>query len=732
MAKRQSTSKAKAKRGARAAKPIRQSHVEEAYGIALVTIGIIAGISVYSNASGIVGRWLDEALGWLTGAGRYLIPPATVAFGLLYLVGRNRADFRAIGLGALLSFVSLTAIFALRAPQSAIFERGNIEKYGGIFGSSLAYVARSLFGEIGAYVVVTSMFLAGFVITTRISLVEATKSAMRALKISAFRNDERGSEAEHKRARKRKFEPEIVDTSPPAQKTRRIEPVETVQIKEPEFASKETVQLKIDIPEPARGGEYRLPPLTLLRRTTSKGLLGTKDAKENSQVLEKTLRDFEVDGHVTRVIKGPTVTRYEIELAAGVKVNRVLSLADDIALALATADVRILAPIPGRSAIGIEVPNQYRQLVTLGDILTSDAAAVEPGVLTFGVGKDIGGAAVLANIGEMPHLLIAGATGSGKSVCVNSILMSVLMRARPDQVKMILIDPKRVELSAYNDIPHLLTPVVTNPKQAASALAWAVSEMEERYELLQKAGVKNIDSFNASLNGKKRGEFEFMPYILVVIDELADLMMVAPNDVEDAICRIAQLARAVGIHLVVATQRPSTDIITGLIKANIICRIAFAVGSQIDSRVILDSPGAEKLIGKGDMLFSTPTHSKPQRIQGAYVTEQEIELVTEYVRKQAKPEYRPEIVEESKGQFGMEFDDPLLDEAMTIVVNSGQASVSMLQRRLRIGYSRAARLVDMLEAKGIVGPYEGSKPRAVLLTPEDLDDLRERELADWE
>lgn len=732
MAKRGTSSKAK--RGAKTAKAPRQSHIEEAYGIALIAMGIIAGISVYSTASGIVGIKLDEALRWMSGAGRYLIPPGTVAFGLIYLWKRNRTDFRIIGLGWFLSFVSFIAIFALQSPQNAIFERESLEKYGGVFGSSVAYVARALFGQIGAYVVVISALLAGLVITTRISLVELIRSAVSALKGASFRAGAGAVEADEKRPIRRKFEPEIVDTSPAAQtqKIRKIEAIETVQIKEPDFASKETVQLKISIPEPARGGEYRLPPLTLLRKTTSKGLLGTKDAKENSQVLEKTLHDFEVDGHVTRVIKGPTVTRYEIELAAGVKVNRVLSLADDIALALATADVRILAPIPGRSAIGIEVPNQYRELVTLGDILTSDAAAVEPGVLTFGVGKDIGGAAVLANIGEMPHLLIAGATGSGKSVCVNSILMSVLMRARPDQVKMILIDPKRVELSAYNDIPHLLTPVVTNPKQAASALAWAVSEMEERYELLQKAGVKNIDTFNTSLNGKKKGEFEFMPYILVVIDELADLMMVAPNDVEDAICRIAQLARAVGIHLVVATQRPSTDIITGLIKANIICRVAFAVGSQIDSRVILDSPGAEKLIGKGDMLFSTPTHSKPQRIQGAYVTEQEIEIVTEYVKKQAKPEYRPEIIEDEKGKFGVDFDDPLLDEAMTIVVNSGQASVSMLQRRLRVGYSRAARLVDMLEAKGIVGPYEGSKPRAVLISPDDLDDLRERELTDWE
>lgn len=724
MAPRKSSPKTRQKRGTQ--RSGRPNQVEEAYGIALVASGIIAGISVYSTASGIVGKWLDEAMTWLFGMGRYLVPPGMVVFGLLYLLRRNRTDFGMVAAGSLISFISVVAVFALGTPQEALFDPKAFGDYGGLFGSSLAYVARTLFGPTGAYVAPIAALIAGLVVTTRISVVDGARKLINRLK-SSTESAEYGKPDKEKTKKRGKFEPVIVDTLPQPARTQKLG---DVVVDSPEFSAKETVQLKIDMPEPPKGGEYKLPPLTLLRRTTSKGLLGTKDAKENSQVLEKTLHDFEVDGHVTRVIKGPTVTRYEIELAAGVKVNRILSLADDIALALATADVRILAPIPGRSAIGIEVPNQHRELVTLGDILTSDQAAVEPGVLTFGVGKDIGGGAVLTNIGEMPHLLIAGATGSGKSVCVNSMLISILMRARPDQVKMMLIDPKRVELSVYNGIPHLLTPVVTNPKQAAVALAWAVSEMEERYELLQKASVKNIDSFNAALS--KGGEDEFMPYILIVIDELADLMMVAPNDVEDAICRIAQLARAVGIHLVVATQRPSTDIITGLIKANIICRIAFAVGSQIDSRVILDSPGAEKLIGKGDMLFSTPAHAKAQRIQGAFVTEQETELVTEYVRKQARPDYRPEILEEAKSQFGIDFDDPLLDDAMSVVVNSGQASVSMLQRRLRVGYSRAARLVDMLEAKGIVGPYEGSKPRAVLLTPEDIDDIRNRNVDDWD
>ncbi|MHB0976014.1 MAG: FtsK/SpoIIIE family DNA translocase [Candidatus Aquicultorales bacterium] len=713
------------KRKSKSASSKTPAHIEEAYGIGIVAAGILLGIGVYTTASGIVGEALNDGLQMLVGAGRYLMPPSLVVFGIVYLFRRNTTDFRIVGAGAAAAFLSLIAIFSLQAPAGRIFETAELKEYGGLFGASAGYVARTLFGAVGAYVALIAAFLAGLVVTTRLSIVEGWRRFYAWFNGSQARRDD-AKEAKPAPARK-KFDPEIVDTMPPAGRTRKLPPV---VIDEPTFSSKETIQLKIEVPEPVPGAEYRLPPLNLLKRTTSKGLSGTKDVKESSQVLEKTLGDFEVDGHVTRVIKGPTVTRYEIELAAGVKVNRVVSLADDIALALATADVRILAPIPGRSAIGIEVPNLQRELVTLGDILTSDQAVMEPGIMAFGVGKDIGGAPVIADIADMPHLLIAGATGSGKSVCVNSVLMSLLMRARPDQVKMLLIDPKRVELSLYNDVPHLLTPVVTNPKQAAVVLAWAVSEMEERYEILQKAGVKNIRSYNEAIAGKKK-EGELMPYMLLVIDELADLMMVAPNDVEDAICRIAQLARAVGIHLIVATQRPSTDIITGLIKANIICRIAFAVGSQIDSRVILDTPGAEKLIGKGDMLFSTPAHHKPQRVQGGYVSEPEIEMVTEYCKKQAKPEYRPEIIEEARSEFGIDFDDPLFEEAMSIVVNSGQASVSMLQRRLRVGYSRAARLVDMLEARGIVGPHEGSKPRAVLMTLEDLDELRSRAGDDW-
>ncbi|MGZ4145653.1 MAG: DNA translocase FtsK, partial [Actinomycetota bacterium] len=413
----------------------------------------------------------------------------------------------------------------------------------------------------------------------------------------------------------------------------------------------------------------------------------------------------------------------------------VMSLANDIAYALATPEVRMLAPIPGRSAIGIEVPNKERELVTLGDILRSPKASEDLHPLLVGLGKDISGEAVLVNLTQMPHLLIAGATGAGKSTCINSLVSSVLMRARPDQVRLILVDPKRVELSHYNNTPHLLAPVITHPKRAADALGWVVREMENRYEALAQNGQRQIDQYNDAVRaGRIRKDglpvSEEMPYILVVIDELADLMMVAPRDVEDAICRIAQMARAVGIHLLVATQRPSVDVVTGLIKANIPSRIAFATASQADSRVVLDQGGADKLIGFGDMLFLPASMGKPRRVQGAYVTEPEIEAVVGFCRRQGDPEYADGIAQVVTGGGASDVelgsDDDLLDQAMELVVRSGLGSTSMLQRKLKVGFARAGRLMDLLEERGVVGPSVGSKAREVLITPDELEEMRAR------
>ena len=486
---------------------------------------------------------------------------------------------------------------------------------------------------------------------------------------------------------------------------------------------------------------WKLPPESALTRKVAKPI-DRKLVEKGGETLEATLLEFGVDAHLVGMTIGPTVTRYELELGPGVKVNKVTSLSHDIAYAMASPDVRIIAPIPGRSAIGVEVPNRQRQLVNLGDILVSEEgakpAAVHP--LEVGLGRDIAGRPFGVNLATMPHLLIAGATGAGKSSCINSLITSILMRATPDQVRMILIDPKRVELGQYNDVPHLLTPVVVNPKKAANALDWAVREMELRYDLLAEVGVRDITGYNAAFD---RGDlnrdpleggtqYERLPFIVVVVDELADLMMVAARDVETSICRIAQMARAVGIHLVIATQRPSVDVITGVIKANVPSRLAFSVSSLADSRVILDTAGAEKLIGKGDMLLLTASSSRPARIQGAWVEESDVHKVVAHWRRQTKELHYVEAIQgdgaEGASAVGgdPEDSDELLDEAIELIVRSGLGSTSMLQRKLRVGFSRAGRLMDLLERRGVVGPSEGSKARAVLMTVEELEALPNR------
>ena len=493
------------------------------------------------------------------------------------------------------------------------------------------------------------------------------------------------------------------------------------------------------------GGAYTTPPESLLRQGHARPV-DPRRLDETQKILENTLKQFEVDAKVPRYTRGPTVTRYEVELGPATKVARVIGLSHDIAYALASPDVRIIAPIPGKSAIGIEVPNRDRELVTLGDILGKIGKDDGRHPLTVALGKDIGGEPVLTNLADMPHVLIAGSTGAGKSVCLNVLVTSLLMRNPPEEVRLILIDPKRVELTSYENVPHLITPVVTHPKRASEALAWAVREMELRLETLAIAGVRNIAAYNkgakegtlpplpsAGLDDEGRPDGEqqrpTLPYIVVVIDELSDLMMVAPRDVEDAICRIAQMARAVGIHLVVATQRPSVDVVTGLIKANIPSRIAFMVASAQDSRVILDAGGADKLVGHGDMLYLPGGTSKPRRVQGAFITEKEVEAVVAYCKAQQQATYQPGVVAE--GRSASEDDDgdedPLLTQAMEIVVRSGLGSTSMLQSKMKVGFSRARRIMDQLEERGVVGPSEGSKPRDVLMTVEELGQLRGRE-----
>ena len=529
-----------------------------------------------------------------------------------------------------------------------------------------------------------------------------------------------------------------------------------VHVPGPEDEPEETEQLAIDLGPAAQKSVWKLPPMKLLSRS-EKQEIDEAEVEALGHTLEAALAAHGVETRLVGMVVGPTVTRFELELGPGVKVARVTSLHKDIAYAMASADVRILAPIPGRQAIGVEVPNKERVVVAVGDILTSEEARKATHPLEVAIGRDINGRSVLANLSTMPHVLIAGATGAGKSSCLNSLLTSILMRSTPDQVRMILIDPKRVELGQYNKLPHLLTQVVTNPKKAANALAWAVREMERRYDLLAEVGFRDINGYNAAFD---RGDlsqpsgliesesapidaagptYERLPYIIVVVDELNDLMMVAARDVEDSICRIAQMARAVGVHLVIATQRPSVNVITGVIKANVPARLAFAVSSLADSRVILDQPGAERLVGKGDLLLLGPSSSVAQRIQGCWVSEDEVRaVVANWVRQAPDVQYLEGVEGEDKdgdstmslgsggsgsgGSSGDDDDEELVRQAIELVVRSQLGSTSMLQRKLRVGFARAGRLMDLMEQRGIVGPSEGSKARSVLMSPEELDE----------
>ncbi|MFH5183231.1 DNA translocase FtsK [Paenibacillus sp. TAB 01] len=463
---------------------------------------------------------------------------------------------------------------------------------------------------------------------------------------------------------------------------------------------------------------YELPSFSLLSKPNAGKGSDSLDYKAVARKLEATLESFGVRAKVLEVVRGPSVTRYEIQPDVGVKVSRIVSLTDDIALALAAKDIRMEAPIPGKAAIGIEVPNSEVSIVTMREVMESGAFQESSAKLSITLGRDIAGQPIVGNLARMPHMLVAGATGSGKSVCINGIITSILYKAKPDEVKFLMIDPKMVELNVYNGIPHLLAPVVTDPRRASLALKKVVVEMEKRYELFSKSGTRNMEGYNAMLLETQSGAP--LPYIVVIVDELADLMMVAANDVEDSICRLAQMARAAGIHLIIATQRPSVDVITGVIKANIPSRIAFGVSSQVDSRTILDMVGAEKLLGRGDMLYLPMGASKPVRVQGAFLSDNEVETVVNFVRTQGQANYVEDMVPEVEEQSDApdQVEDELYDQAVQIILEAKQASVSLLQRRMRVGYTRAARLIDSMEAKGIVGPYEGSKPREVLVSLE--------------
>ena len=708
--------------------------IGDAYGIALSIMAVLCALGIWFHSAGPIGQFLELAFRGLLGAGGFLTP---ILFGYLawtMFTVRPGPDRPRIMIGLSVALVGVLGLVHLAKGSPDVTDGGDaLRNAAGILGAISAGPLHRLLGPWGASFTLLAV--------TGLGVMVLTKTPMRRLFEAIGERIAAARAAKPERAEPKRRIPGLDEPLEPIEDAEEDEIEATDEHEEEEYEDEPGDEIEpeelepavISLPEvaPRRRGPYALPSLEVLRQGMA-ATGGTKGTADTIRILEATLRQFEVDASVARVTRGPTVTRFEVELGPGVKVNRVVSLSNDIAYALATPDVRMIAPIPGRSAIGVEVPNRERELVTLRDILGAPKSVADKHPLTVGLGKDISGESVMVNLTSMPHLLIAGATGSGKSTCINTMVTSILARARPDQVRMILVDPKRVELSHYNGIPHLLSPVITHPKRAADALGWVVKEMENRYEDLARSGQRQIDNYNqAVMDGKVTKEglpvTETMPYILVVIDELADLMMVAPRDVEDAICRIAQMARAVGIHLLVATQRPSVDVVTGLIKANIPSRIAFATASQADSRVVLDQGGAEKLVGFGDMLFLPASMGKPRRVQGAYVNEVEIEAIVDHCRKQGDPDFEETLVHtpsSSSSDSDLGGDDDLLDQALVLVVNSGLGSTSMLQRKLKVGFARAGRLMDLLEDRGVVGPSLGSKPREVLVTVDELEESR--------
>lgn len=746
----------------------RQKLLFEVYGILVISFAILLFISIYNSSSGIVEYAISSLLKGLFGFGAYIIPFFIMLFGIGLIVKQDRLSLK-------LKFYSLCFIYIfflilIEVKESnAIMELGFMEKIktayafgihngaGGAVGEILTFPAVKLLGMVGAYLFAGTFILINILLFTNASIYKlglfiknkaaaffmaVKKSFQKKNKDDVKMDNKKDSGEAESIDDKKKYindvnkKIKILDFFKSSELEDQDSPnsgiiVQTSQDENIKPAGKETkskdddkIEDEITSYSKQKMPNYVFPPCNLLNSpVVPKGSGDKKELINNAKILEETLESFGVEAKVVQVSRGPVITRYELQPNPGVKVSKIVNLSDDIALNLAAPAVRIEAPIPGKAAVGIEVPNKDMSSVYLRELIESKEFTENDSPVAVGLGKDVAGNCVVADLSKMPHLLIAGATGSGKSVCINSLITSILYKASPDEAKLLLIDPKVVELSTYNGIPHLLIPVVTDSRKAAGALRWAVQEMTNRYKLFADNNVRNVESFNDLMAEKSPDAV--LPKIIIIIDELADLMMVAPNDVEDCICRLAQMARAAGMHLVVATQRPSVDVITGVIKANIPSRISFAVSSQIDSRTILDMSGAEKLLGKGDMLYYPIGEAKPIRVQGAFITEKEVEQVVDFVKKQfSKSDYKEDIIEEIENENGSsEEADELLPEAIKIVVETGQASISLLQRRLRIGYNRAARIIDGLEERGIIGGYEGSKPRQVLISKEEYEDM---------
>jgi S-DNA-T family DNA segregation ATPase FtsK/SpoIIIE len=744
------------------AEPLAPEHRRDGVGLAVLGLAIVLGAAAWSNGIGPVGLGLAQGVRWIIGS-LVMVLPVVLFFAALRLLRRGpRPEARGrLVIGWICTTASVLGIAQILG-TGADPEAGRPGS-GGLLGWAVGTPLSAGVGTIVTVVLLGLLAFFGLLVITA-TPVHQIPERLQELTDRLLGRDDYDEDYDEDGD----YEDEVDD--PPAKAPRRFGskslsedllktgPVDLAALDDAADAAITTPPVHTtirppvvdrtmpaeDLPpidEPQQltiqpvAGNYVLPSLTVLRP----GDPPRARSKANDIAIEAitgVLEQFNIDAAVTGFTRGPTVTRYEVELGPAVKVEKITALTRNLAYAVANDNIRILAPIPGKSAVGIEVPNTDREKVSLGDVLRSGAAKQDPHPMLVGLGKDIEGGFVCANLAKMPHLLVAGATGAGKSSCVNSVLTSLLLRATPDQLRMILIDPKMVELTPYDGIPHLITPIITDPKKAATALAWLVEEMEQRYQDMKSTGVRHIDDFNRKV---EKGEitappgservYRPYPYILTIVDELADLMMVAPRDVEDSIVRITQKARAAGIHLLLATQRPSVDVVTGLIKANVPSRLAFSTSSLTDSRVILDQPGAEKLIGMGDALFMPIGAGKPMRVQGAFVTDAEIEAVVEFSKRQAEPEYLEEVFSAAAQGEKKEVDEDiggdldLLLQAVELIVTSQFGSTSMLQRKLRVGFAKAGRLMDLMESRGIVGPSEGSKARDVLIKPDELESV---------
>ncbi len=741
----------------------------------MVPISLYMMFSMFTpGKTGFLGEFIRNLLTGMLSVCAFAVPFLILALATNYIIEKRIFKFRRIYINVTILMIILSSILQL---SSGFFLSGGVGYFfgglysdgiellgGGIIGGSVHWVISKLLGNIGALILYIFSSIVCFIFLFKISLTDLYELISEKIKTAYTNHKEKALEKKQKKSddsvvikiNNKETEAKMIDS--PAEENFEIADDEDIIIGPgypipPEPPVKENLETVIEdddqvaianiheenndkfVPEYSEEyiENYIFPDISMLKLPKKNGkATKEQDLMKTARKLVDTLASFGVQAKILQVSRGPAITRYELQPMAGVKVSKIVNLADDIALNLAASGVRIEAPIPGKAAIGIEVPNTDVDMVSMREVIDCDEFKNHPSKLAVALGKDISGSPIIIDLAKMPHLLIAGATGSGKSVCINSIITSIMYKANPNEVKLLLIDPKVVELSVYNGIPHLDTPVVTKAKKAAGALSWAVTEMMKRYDQFSEAKVRDIKGYNAAMKDKG---YPAMPQIVIIIDELADLMMVAPNEVEDHICRLAQLARAAGMHLVIATQRPSVNVITGIIKANIPSRIAFAVSSQIDSRTILDSAGAEKLLGRGDMLYHPQGSSKPQRIQGAFVSDSEVESLVKFVKGNSEALYNPDIIEhietasaasektrepsEDNGDF-----DEMLPKAIDLIMEIGQASTSMIQRKLSVGYARAGRLMDQMEERGIVGPSEGSKPRQILLTKEQYLELK--------